>query len=197
MIFQTILPFIGQYGKTISFFGGFITGESMIVTLAFLSAQGVLPLWQVFVFCTLGMYLSDFIPLIIGRFKFFRKLFERKKFVKKIEKIEHNLQKYARNNLFLILFYSKFIYGLSIPALIYLGTKKTSYLKFAFYNFLVEIIFVPMVILIGWFSGRGFLFTKNIFKDIRIAIFLLIIFIILFIFIRRWWNQKLIKKQKP
>jgi len=196
MILESITPLIGQYGIIISFFGGFITGESIIVTLAFLSAQGLIPLWQVAIFCTLGMYFSDFIPLTIGRFKFFRKLLEKEKFVKKIEKIERQLTKYTKNNLFLIIFYTKIIYGASIPALFYLGTKKTSYSKFAFYNFIVEIIFVPIIILMGWFAGKSFLFTKNTFTDIRIAILLLIALIILFIFIRRWWNQKLIKKQE-
>jgi len=196
MITEVILTFLNAHGIITSFFGGFITGESIIITLAFLSAQGFLPLWQVLVFCTLGMYLSDFIPLTVGRFKFFRKLLEREKFARRVEKIEYHLQKYTKNNLFLILLYTKFIYGASIPALVYLGAKKTSYSKFSFYDFLVEIIFVPIVVLIGWFSGKGFIFAKNIFRDIRIAIFLLIIFIILFIFVRKWWNQRLIKKRK-
>ena len=196
MILENLLPLISQYGKTISFFGGFITGESIIVTLAFLSAQGVLPLWQVLVFCTLGMYLSDFVPLTIGRFKFFRKLLEREKFVRRVEKIEYHIQKYTKNNLFLILLYTKIIYGASIPALVYLGAKKTPYSKFAFYNFFVEIIFVPVVVLIGWLTGKGFSLATRIFESIRIAILLLIILIIILYFIRRWESQKLIKKQK-
>lgn len=196
MITDLLLTFLKNHGIIVSFFGGFITGESIVVTLGFLSAQGFLPLWPVLVFCALGMYLSDFIPLTIGRFKFFVKLLEREKSVRRVEKIEYHIQKYTKNNLFLILLYTKIIYGASIPTLIYLGAKKTSYSKFAYYNFFVEIIFVPIVVLIGWSAGKGFVFAKNIFRDIRIAIFLLIIFIILFIFVRKWLDQRLIKKQK-
>lgn len=196
MVLENLLPLISQHGKTISFFGGFITGETIIVTLAFLSAQGVLPLWQVLVFCTLGMYLSDFVPLTIGRFKFFRKLLEREKFVRRVEKIEYHIQKYTKNNLFLILLYTKVIYGASIPALVYLGAKKTSYSKFAYYNLFVELVFVPGVVLIGWLTGKGFSLATKIFESIRIAALLLIILIIILYFVRKWWDQKLIKKQK-
>ena len=195
MILENLLPFIGEYGKSVSFFGGFVTGESIIIILAFLSAQGVIPLWQVLVFCTIGMYLSDFIPLTIGRFKYLRNLLEKEKFAKRVERIEHNIQKYAKNNLFLILLYTKFIYGLSIPVLIYLGAKKTSYSRFAFVNFLVELVFVPIVVTIGWLAGKGFTFAATIFKNIRIAITLLIVIMIILYFIRRWNTRRLMKKQ--
>src|SRR3989339_548804 len=62
---------------------------------------------------------------------------EKEKYVKQVEKIEYHLQKYTKNNLFLILFYTKIIYGASIPALVYLGAKKTSYSKFSYYNLYV------------------------------------------------------------
>ena len=196
MVLESILPLIGQYGKTISFFGGFVTGESVIVTLAFLSAQGVLPLWQVLIFCTLGMYSSDFIPFTIGRLRFFRKLLEREKFAKRVEKVEYYLQKHTKNNLFLILLYTKIIYGASIPALIYLGAKKTPYSKFAYYNLFVELLFVPGIVLIGWLTGKGFTLATKIFESARIAILLLIVLIILLYLIRKWESQRLIKKQR-
>jgi len=194
MVIEYILPFVKNHGILISFFGGFITGETFIIVLAFLSANGVLPLWYVLVFCTLGMYLSDFVPFTIGKLKFWKRLIG-EEVSDRARDIENTFLKYTRNNLFLTLFYTKFIYGLSIPALIYLGYKKVSYKKFALYNLGVEIIFVPIVILIGWFSGKGFTIARTIFKDIRIAIFLLIFFMIIFSLIRKWIDKRLIKLQ--
>ncbi len=191
-----ILPFVRDHGILISFLGGFITGETIILFIAFLSAEGSIPLWQVLVFCTLGMYLSDFIPLTIGRFKFLRNIFEGKRFSKHFKKAESILSKYTRHNLFLAILYSKVIYGFSIPTLVYLGYKKTSYLKFAFYNLLVEIIFVPAIVLIGWFSGRYYKFVSTLLRDIRIAILLLIIFVVLLILIRKWIDKELIRRQR-
>lgn len=194
-IMQAILPYIGAHGIIVSFLAGFITGETIILTLAFLSGTGIIPFWYVLVFGTLGMYLSDFVPFTFGRFKFFRNIFKGRT-GKRAKKFEERFLKYTKNNLFLTLLYTKFIYGASIPALVYLGYKKTSYARFAFYNAFVELIFIPLVVLVGWLSGKGFAISRTIFRDIRIAIFLLVILIIIFYFIRKWIDQKLMRKQK-
>jgi membrane protein DedA with SNARE-associated domain len=194
MIQEMILLFAKDHGILVSFLGGFITGETIIIPIAFLSANGFIPLWQVLIFCTLGMYLSDFIPFTIGRFKFLRNLFKGKS-LEHAKRLENRFLKLTKSNIFLTLLYTKFIYGLSIPALIYLGHKETSYSRFALYNLLVEIIFVPIVILIGWTGGKGFTIVQTIFKDVRIAILLLILFIITVFFIRKWVNKELTKRQ--
>lgn len=195
MVIENILPFIKDNAIIFSFLGGFITGETVIMALAFFSATQGIPIWNVLIFSTLGMYLSDFIPFTFGRFKFLKNLFKGK-MEQRAKKAEELLLKYTQNNLFLTLLYTKFIYGASIPALIYLGHKKTPYSKFILNNLLVEIIFVPIVFSIGWLSGKGFTTIKIIFKDIRIAVFLLIIFFIVFSIVRKWMNQELIKKEK-
>lgn len=193
MIIELILPLLDKYGIIISFLAGFITGESIIIPLAFLSANDALPLWYIVIFSTLGMYLSDFIPFSIGKIKYFRDIWEKESTSKKAKIMEEKLQKYTKNNIFLTILYTKFIYGLSIPALIYLGSKKTKYSKFAFYNMLVEILFVPLLISIGWLSGKGFKSAKIIFRDVRIAIFLIIILAIVWILFRKWWSNRLTK----
>lgn len=195
-ILQNILPFVKAHGIMVSLLGGFITGEAVIISLAFLSGAGVLPVWYLLVFCTIGMYFSDFVPFTIGRFRFFRNLLEKEKFVRHVERLEDLLRKYTRNNLFLILMYTKVIYGASIPALVYLGSKKTPYSKFAIYNIFVEIIFVPIVVLVGWLAGRGFNVVTTIFDDIRIGIFLLLVFVVILYFVRKWMNKELIVAPK-
>jgi len=196
MIIEAILPFLETHGIMISFLGGFVSGESIIMTLAFLSANGLIPLWYVLVFCTLGMYLSDFIPFLFGRLKFVKNLMEKERFARRIEKVEDILLKFTKNNLFLTLLYTKVIYGASIPALIYLGSKKTSKSKFAVNNLLVELIFVPAVVSVGWLSGKGFSSAITILKDIKIGIFLLVVLIIVLYSLRKWVNNKLIRIKK-
>jgi|SRR3989338_5379036 len=196
IISNFIRPFLKDYGIIISFLGGFVTGESGILSLSFLSANGFIPLWYVLIFSTLGMYLSDFVPFTIGRFKFLRDIFEGKRFSKHLKKAEKIMNKYTKNNLFLIILYAKFTYGASIPVLLYLGHKKTSYKKFAFYNIFVELIFVPLLVFIGWYAGKGFNLFLIIFKNIKFAIFILIVLIIFLFFLRKWVNQRLIKMQK-
>lgn len=194
-VLSYLLPYISQHGIIISFLIGFITGETFIIILAFLSATGTIPLWYVVIFCTLGMYLSDFVPFTIGKSRLLSRLFKVKN-KKATKKLEDKFLKYTHNNLFLALFYTKFIYGLSIPALIYFGHKGVSYKKFALYNVGVELIFVPIVVSVGWLAGKGFTYFLTAFRNIKLAIFLLIFLIIIVYFIRTWLDKRLIKKQK-
>lgn len=193
---ENLLPLIEQHGIIISFLIGFITGESFIIPLAFLSAQGYIALWKVVIFCTLGMYLSEFIPFTIGRTPFLRKFIEKRLVSPRMKKIEEKLHKHSMSKPFLTLIISKFTYGLSIPTIIYFSYKKMPYSKFAIYTALVNLIFVPIVIAIGWFGGRGFKFIISDFESIRIAIFLLIVLIIIFFYIRKWIDRRLIKMQE-
>lgn len=194
MIGETIIAFLFSHGIILSFVGGFVTGETVIITLAALSANGYFPIWYVLVFSTLGMYLSDFIPFIIGKSNFWKKIISKSNFGfgKRLENI---FLRVTKGNLFLTLFYTKFIYGASIPALVYLGYKKLSYRKFALYNLLVEIIFVPIVVLIGWLSGKGFKIISSIFRETRIAILFIVIFVLMWFLIRKWLNSRFIKKR--
>ncbi len=195
-ISQAILPLIAKHSIIISFLGGFLTGETVIISLAFLSATGVLPILYVLVFSMLGMYFSDFIPFTVGRHRWFVKFFWEKKVEHRGKNIERILNRYTRHNLFLILLFTKFVYGASIPALLYLGSKKTPYARFCLANFLVEIIFVPVVCLVGWAAGKGFTIATNIFADIRIALFLLIALIVIFVLVRRWIDRRLTQEQR-
>lgn len=195
MDMQELLFLFKDHLVLLSFLSGFITGETVILTLSFLSANGYFPLVDILVFCTLGMYFSDFIPFMIGRSEFLRKIFSKKFFCKKSETSELIIR-HLNKHFFLSLLSAKFIYGAAIPVLGYMGYKKVSYKKFALWNILVEIIFVPTVVAIGWFGGKGYGQVSEIFKDLRIAIFLLIIVIILMYFIKKWLGKKLIEKQK-
>lgn len=194
-IIETILPYLSKYSILISFLGGFVTGESIIIGLAFLSATGTLPIWNVIIFCTLGMFLSDFIPFTIGRHKWFVKTLWGKKFFQNIKNVEKIVHKYAKHNLFFVLIVTKFVYGTSIPTLLYLGSKKITYRRFLINDFLAVIIFVPVIILIGWSAGKGYNFATNIFNDLRIALLIMVILIILYRVIRKWIDLKIKQKQ--
>jgi membrane protein DedA with SNARE-associated domain len=178
-----------------SFLAGFITGETVIFSLAFLSANGLFSFWNIIIYCTIGMYFSDFIPLIIGRVGSLRKFFNKKSSAKKSE-ISEKFIKHIDKHFFLTLLSTKFVYGAAIPTLIYLGYKKTSFKRFALWNIVVEIIFVPTVAIVGWFAGKGYGWVSDIFKDLKIAIMLLVIVIIGIYFVKKWFGEKLTEEQE-
>jgi len=194
---EQLLVLLEEHGIIVAFLSGFITGDSMITLLSFLAANGYISLWKVVVFCTLGMYLSEFIPFSIGKIKPLREYFEKKVFSERVKKTELKIHHHAKTKPFLTLIVAKFTYGLSIPTLIYFGYKEIlSYKKFALYMIFINLIFVPVLVLVGWLSGKGFNLTEIVLKDVRVALlFLFALFLIIF-YLKKWMGQKLIKMQE-
>lgn len=191
-----LTPFLGNYGILISFLGGFITGESVIIPLSFFSAIGFLPAWNILVFSTLGMILSNFIPFLIGRYGFLYKFFKFNSPSSSLIYLEQKIIRYSRDILFLKILYAKLIYGASIPMLIYLGHKKTKISSFMLASVFADIIFVPLIFLIGWYAGKGFGLVESLFNDLRLILFALVIFLILFYFIKRWMSKILLTRKQ-
>jgi len=195
-IIESFIPFFASYGTLITFLGGLIGGEEVIITFAFLSATGLFPLWWIAVFSTIGVYLSDIIVLSIGRCDRIGNFQRLEKYSKVYQKVDHLIVKISRENLFLTLLYTKFLYGTRVLTLIYLGIKKVKWIKFLIYDFIVVCIWIIPVILVGWLGGSGFRIVITVFKRAELTIMLIIIFIILVLMIRAWIKTKLLKLRK-
>ena len=196
LLVEKLLTIFSDYPEIISFFGGLFGGEATIITLSFLAINGLMPIWTILVFSTLGLIISDFVLFMIGRLDFVRNIKQLEKHYKTFKKIDSIIIKWSRNKIFLVIFYTKFIYGASIPALIYLGIKKSSISKFLFCNVLVNVLFVSLLISLGIFGGSSFKYIINVFRDIKLAVLMLIIFIIFIIMFNKWINKKLIQNQR-
>ena len=193
---SVLIYLLKEYPIFISFFGGLFGGEATIIALSFLSINGLIPIWTILVFSTLGLVISDFVLFMIGRLDFVHNIKQLEKHYKTFKKIDFMIIKWSRNKIFLVILYTKFIYGASIPALIYLGIKKSPISKFLFYNILINVLFVSLLISLGVFGGSSFKYIIEVFKDIKLAILMLIIFIIFIIIFNKWINKKLIKNQR-
>jgi len=191
-----VLDFLQKYGILTAFLGGFVTGESVIITLAFLSANGYIPLWWILVFSTLGLFLSDFIPFFIGRLRIFKKFTKYKRFAPIFKRIDLVNRKFSKDRLFLTLLYGKFIYGLSIPVIMYFSSKKVSLKKFIINDFFVVVIYMFFIVSIGYFAGKGFNLLLEIFRSLRIALLFLILLIIIIYLLRKWMSIRLLNRKK-
>lgn len=186
---------MSQNAVLVSFFGGLLAGEEVIITLAFLSARGILSLWVVFVFCFAGILICDSFFFFIGKIKFLGKLKKISRLHITYKKIEKIVNKITGDKIILALFYTKFIFGTRIATLIYLG-RKNSFKKFIFADFIVGIMWMSVVVSLGWFAGASFYFIIDVFKNIQFAILFLVMFIIFLLLLKKWVAHQLIKRQK-
>jgi len=193
-IFEIISGYLSQYPILASLLIGIFTGEEVILILAFLSSQGVLPLWIVFVFVPIGTFITDIFFFFIGKTKLINKIKDWKHFSKGYSKTDKFVGKLTKEKHILALFYTKFIYGTRIVTLIFLGLRGTKYSQFFKYNIIITILWAMIVIPLGYLAGKGYIIILNIFRSVELGLLFLLIFIILFFLIKKWISTKLVKK---
>lgn len=178
MVIEEIISIFSDYPILISFFGSFFGGDGIIIFLSGLSAQGIFPLWIIFVFCLLGTLSADVLWLYLFRRKLIEKItnyflrFDNKNFFKKI-------RDFAGGRELAILIIAKFAYGTRIITLSILGKSNMGYLKFVWYDFLASSIWLTAIIGVGWLGGKGISRIVNVFEEIQLFILALILFAIL------------------
>jgi membrane protein DedA with SNARE-associated domain len=196
MDINSLIPFFSNYGIFILLLSGILGGEEVIISLVFLSAMGLFPLWWILVFVTLGEFISDFTIFSLGRLNLFHKFKKIERFTRLYEKADRFIIKVSKESTFLTLLYSKFIYGTRIFTLVYLSSKKTQWRKFIISESLVLIVWMSITVAVGWFAGASVKQLSLTFKKVEFTLLLLLIFIIFIVMVKKWIQTKLLKKQK-
>lgn len=183
MLNELLILFI-EYSYIICFLGAFIGGEETILALSIIAAQGYLQIWVVFIFCYLGIFASDTMWFFIGRIKSLSKFKKNKTINKSYKKAINLIEKTSKNQNFLLLLITKFIYGIRISTIMYVGRHRLSYKKFAFFNSIIIFIWMLIIVGAGWLAGKGFSVIIQTYKNLQLAIIILAIAIIVFYIIR-------------
>ena len=191
-IIYSLGPYLTAYAKSITFVGAAIWGEVVVISLAFLAAQGLYPLWIVFVFGLLGTIFADCLWFLLGRIKLFNKNKILRKIVKKYKKIEKKIERFGKNNDFAIIFVTKFLYGTRIITAIYVGlNKRLKFGRFLLYDSISTIIWLTSMIAIGWLAGKGVEWIVHLYKSLGLALTILIGLVILFVLLEKKLNKKI------
>jgi membrane protein DedA with SNARE-associated domain len=187
-------PLIREYSVIFTFFASLLFGEEIILIFSFLSANGYLPLWKVFVFCFLGRLLSDSFFFALGKFKIANilKKYQNHNVYADVEKV---FSKIHRKNLFVTLLYTKIMIGMRIAIMFYIGSKGASLKKILISD--AAAIFVWLIVLmpLGWFAGSSFKFVLDVFNDIKLTILFLIIMILFGVIINGYLRRRIIQKK--
>lgn len=189
MLFDsTIIQIISDYRLVAVFLGAALFGETVIISSAFLAAKGVFSLASVFSLTFLGTIVSDSIWFYFGSniINFSRKSEKYKDYILKIEKI-------TGNKTFLALLFIKFLYGTRILTIIYLSIKRISFIRFLIFNTLGTLIWLPVIIGIGWFAGKGLINLIPLFNRIEYILVTLVLLIVIVKMVTIWLTEKIVK----
>ncbi|MBT4135889.1 hypothetical protein HOD75_00825 [archaeon] len=193
MIFETILSLFGNYGYLLALLGGFFGGEETITVLTFLAVAGKIKLWDVIIFGFIGMFLCDHMFFFIGRLRLMKKLFKFRKFTNHYHKLDRLIRKASMESVFLTVLYTKFIYGISIITLVYLGFKGTKLRTFTISSFIANIIGMTIIVTLAYFFGGMFFLFLKTFRNLQLSIFLIIVLFVLFLILKKWISERFLK----
>jgi membrane-associated protein len=177
------------FAETGLFFGFFFPGDSLLFTAGLLASQGFFNIYYLVIFCIVAAVIGDSIGYWSGK-KYGRKLFERDAgFLFKKQRIYDAEKFYEKHGKYTIIL-ARFVPIIRTFAPIVAGIGEMHYRTFISYNIFGGILWVSMMLFIGYFLGG---LISNPDKYI-IPIALLIIFISIIPIVFKFVKSKLKEK---
>lgn len=154
----------------IIFFAAGFGGELAIITLGFLSAQGVFPLASFASVAFLGTLSADMLWFWMGKTVIVNKILSHKYTNSTVVLISEAIKKVSGGNHLLAMIFAKFLVGTRAVLIMYVAKTGISFKKFVLYNGISVLIWLSVVIPIGYVSGLGFTYLSQIFENIYAGI---------------------------
>ena len=188
-----IVNLLSTYQLPAIFLGSFFFGETVILTAAFLAGEGTWSISSVFWLSLAGTVISDSLWFLLGQtvFKFTRQW---EKYQDKYQVFLIKLEKLTGKRPFLALLFIKFLYGTRILTILYLSIRKMPYSTFILFNTIGTVLWLFVMIAIGWSAGKGIAGADQIFSRVEYIITALVILIVLYRIITGWLGKKIVKE---
>src|SRR3989344_2186456 len=180
LIAKILIGFFVKNVVLFSFVAGFLSEDVLLFLIVFASANniGVLYFLIVGFLGFIGILAHDSILYYLSNHH-------------RINRIEKSLNlsksylislinRFAGNNYFIPLVFSKFIYGIRTVAVILVSRKEKRFGSFLFYNSLATAVWLFVMLPVGYLTGKGFLFLSGNVKSLEhiLAIGFIIIIVI-------------------
>jgi undecaprenyl-diphosphatase len=186
--FGYFIVFLASFLEASPLFGIFIPGQTVVMVAGFIAQLGLIDLWYVLAFATLGAILGDLMGYYLGRKygysfitsygKYF--LFKKEYFDKTKKLLNHHAGK--------TLFIGRFTSLTRAFAPFVAGASKIRFAKFLFFDIVGGIAWAIVFVMIGYIFGEGFRIAA---RYVGMIILIAIIISIVVIFGYRMLNKRL------
>lgn len=160
------------------FLGLMFEGEFFLISTGIFAHLGALNIYFVIIFVFLGSLAKTFFGYHIGMM--IHKRWHNTKLLKYIEKRVFNIMPNFENKPFWSIFISKFIIGFNNLVIIFSGYKKISYKKYLRAEFSSTIIWIPLLLSMGYFFSYTALHISREIWKFSLIILIFVIGYILF-----------------
>ena len=117
-----------------------------------------------------------------------------KKYKEQSEKLITALENITGKKAFLSLLFIKFLYGTRILTIMYLSIQKIKFLTFVIFDTIGSIIWLLIMISIGWYAEKGIVNLVPLVNKFEYALLFLILVIVIFKFGTTWLTKKITKE---
>lgn len=189
---EWIRNFINTYPTLqylVVFIGAAFGGELAMFTLGFLAAQGFFSIYLLFYVSFLGTMSSDILYFWLGRTKLADRLFSHEYTNTTINMITEAVRKVSKGSHFIALLLANFMIASRIILIIYVSKTDLKFKKFLYYESIALVLWLLVLISIGFFAGRGFTYLSNILQNIYTGIGFLLLIVLIMIFIQIWLKK--------
>ena len=181
-LLNVILSIFANYSFLICLFSGLLGGIVWLLVLAGLAANGVFSVWTLIIFFYIGIVLCDIAFFKFGQIKSLSYFKIHRLIDNGYQKVTYILKKYSQNRDMVILFFSKFVYGSYAPLIMHFGRRGMKFKKFLIMDLIINIIWILILVPIGWFAGKGLRLFLGIENNLNWAIlFALLLVIIIYL----------------
>lgn len=189
----SIFHILSLYQLPAIFLGAFFFGETVIITAAFLAAQGFWSLGNIFWLSLAGTLISDSLWFLFGQR--ILQIFHRwERYKEQSTNLLATLEKITGQRPFLSLLFIKFLYGTRILTIVYLSIRKMKFLTFAVFDTIGSALWLAIIISIGWLAGKGIINLVPFLNKFEYAMLFLILVILIFRFGTIWLSKKITKE---
>lgn len=185
------LDLLASHSILIIFLGSFFFGETVIISAAYATAQGVWSLPMVYIVAFIGTITADIIWFLGGqRLAHLTKRWAR--YQTQYEKLIVAIQKITHGRPFLIMLVIKFLYGTRILTILFLSTSHVRLRTFILFDCIGTLIWLAVMISIGWLAGKSIINIVPFLNTIEFAVTLVIIILVAIRFGTKWLEKKII-----
>ncbi len=175
------------------FFGPLIGGEFVIIALAFLSAQSVISLLPFAILSFLAVFFGDAAWFFVGRTAVGQRIISHRHISPTATIIFEAVRRTSRGNDLIALVLAKLMPGTRILMIMYMSKSDLVFSKFALYNAVAILLWLLVVIPIGFISGAGFTYLAEVFKNLYVSVGFVFLVVIIILAIHLWIKRQFIR----
>lgn len=184
--FMLAYPFL-EY--PIVFLGAAFGGELTIITLGFLAAQNVFSTFIFILLSFFGVLSSDILWFFLGRTVFVQRIISHRYATSAISAIHQIMRKMSHGSDLVAFIIAKFLVGTRVLIIMYLSATKIEFRNFVRYDVVAIILWLLVVIPIGFVAGLGFTYLSEVFRNVYAAMGFILLILVLLIGAEIWLKR--------